>query len=83
MEKVQRVWAWGVTICMVILSFVRVCRYTCIGVWFGFVGSALLLEVGTCVVLSFEAMLDLCCFLRVTQDMAQSVTCSEVPPKQP
>ena len=54
-----------------------------VGVWFGFVGSALLLEVGTCVVLSFEAMPDLCCFLRVTQDMAQSVTCSEVPPKQP
>ena len=53
------------TICRIILSFARVCR---VGVWFGFVGSALLLAVGTCVVLSFEAMPGLCCFLRVTQD---------------
>ena len=29
-------------------------------------GSALLLAVGTCVVLPFEAMPGLCCFLRVT-----------------
>ena len=40
-----------------------VCR---VGVWFRFVRSALLLAVGTCIVLSFEAMLGLCCFLRVT-----------------
>ena len=46
-----------------ILSFARVCR---IGAWFGFVRSALLLAVGTCCVLSFEAMPGLCCFLRVT-----------------
>ena len=39
--------AWGVTICRIILSFARVCR---VGVWFGFVGSALLLAVRTCVV---------------------------------
>ena len=38
----------------------RVCR---VGFWFGFVGSALLLAVGTCVVLLFEAMPGLCCFL--------------------
>ena len=36
------------------------------GVWFGFVRSALLLADGTCVVLSFEAMPGLCCFVRVT-----------------
>ena len=41
------------TICRIILSLAQVCR---IGVWFGFVGSALLLAVGTCVILSFEAM---------------------------
>ena len=51
------------TICRIILSLAQVCR---IGVWFGFVGSALLLAVGTCVILSFEAMPGLCCFLRVT-----------------
>ena len=45
------------------MSFAWVCRF---GVWFGIVGSALLLAVGTCVVLSFEAMPGLCCFLRVT-----------------
>ena len=44
------------------MSFSRVCR---VGVWFSFVGSALLLAVGTCVVLSFEAMPGLCYFLRV------------------
>ena len=55
--------AWGVTNCRIILSFARVCR---IGVWFGFVGSALLLAVGTCVALSCEAMRGLCSFLRVT-----------------
>ena len=32
-----------------------------------FIKSALLLAVGTCAVLSFEAMPGLCCFLRVTQ----------------
>ena len=37
-----------------------------VGVWFGFVGSALLLAVGTCVILSFEAMPGFFCFLRVT-----------------
>ena len=37
-----------------------------VGVWFGFVMSALHLAVVTCTVLSFEAMPDLCCFLRVT-----------------
>ena len=51
------------TICRILLSFARVCR---VGAWFGFVGSALLLAVGTCVGLSFEAMPGLCCFLRVT-----------------
>ena len=45
------------------LSF---CAGVSLGVWFGFVRSALLLAVGTCVVLSFEAMPGLCCFLRVT-----------------
>ena len=33
-----------VTMCRIILSVARVCR---VGVWFGFVGSALLLAVGT------------------------------------
>ena len=37
-----------------------------VGVWFGFVRFALVLAVGTCIVLSFEAMPGLCCFLRVT-----------------
>ena len=46
------------------MSFVRVCR---VGVWFGFVGSALPLAVVTCIVYSFEAMPGLCCFLCVTQ----------------
>ena len=50
------------TICRrsIILSFARVCR---VGVCFGFVGSALLLAVGTCVVVSFEAMPGLCCYV--------------------
>ena len=52
----------GITLAR-ILSFARVCR---VGVWFGFVRSALLLAFGTCVVLSFEAMSGLCCFRRVT-----------------
>ena len=46
------------------LLLARVC---CAGVWFGFVWSALLLAVGTCIVLLFEAIPGLCCFLRVTQ----------------
>ena len=49
--------AWVVAIFRIILSFARVCR---VGVCFGFVRSALLLAVGTCVVLSFEAMPGLC-----------------------
>ena len=39
----------------------------CVGVWFGFVRFAMLLAVDTCIVLSFEAMPGLCCFLRVTR----------------
>ena len=38
----------------------------CIALEIGFVRSALLVAVCTCVVLSFEAMPGLCCFLRVT-----------------
>ena len=45
------------------MPFARGCR---VGVWFGFVGAALLLAVGTCVVLAFVAMPGRCCFLRVT-----------------
>ena len=45
------------------LPFARVCR---VGVWFGFVGAALLPAVGTFVVLAFGAMPGRCCFLRVT-----------------
>ena len=45
------------------LPFARGCR---LGVWFGFVGAALLPAVGTCVVLAFGAMPGRCCFLRVT-----------------
>ena len=41
----------------------RVCR---VGVWFGFVRSALLLAVGMCAVLSFGALPGLSCVLRVT-----------------
>ena len=55
--------ACGVAICRIIVSFARLCR---VGVWFGFVRSALLLAVVACIVLSFEAMPGLCCFLRVT-----------------
>ena len=40
-------------ICRIVLSFERVRR---VGVWFGLVRSALLLAVGTCVVLSVGAM---------------------------
>ena len=36
-----------------------------LGVWFGFVGAALLPAVSTCVVLAFGAMPGRCCFLRV------------------
>ena len=46
-----------------ILSFARGCR---VGVWFGFVRSAPLFAVGTCIVLSFEVMPGLCCFPLVT-----------------
>ena len=55
--------AWGVTICRSSLPFARGCR---VGVWFGFVGAALLPAVGKCVVLAFGAMPGRCCFLRVT-----------------
>ena len=55
--------AWGVTVCRISLPFARECR---LGVWFGFVGAALLPAVGTCVVLAFGAMPGRCCFLRVT-----------------
>ena len=58
--------AWGVTICGSILPFARGCR---VGVWFGFVGAALLPAVGTCVVLAFGAVPGRCCFLRVTQTL--------------
>ena len=47
----------------IILSSVRVCRS---GVWFSFVRSAVLLAVGMCAVLSFEALPGLSCLLRVT-----------------
>ena len=42
--------AWGVTVCRRSLPFARECR---LGVWFGFVGAALLPAVGSCVVLAF------------------------------
>ena len=45
--------AWGVTVCSSSLPFARECR---LGVWFGFVGAALLPAVATCVVLAFGAM---------------------------
>ena len=70
------------TICRIILSFARVCR---VGVWFDFGETALLLAVGTCIVLSFEAMPGLCCFLRVTQQrltqdhVLKSLCCYAVP----
>ena len=46
------------------MPFARGCR---VGVWFGFVGAALLPAVGSCVVLAFGAVPGRCCFLRVTQ----------------
>ena len=46
------------------MPFARECR---LGVWFGFVGAALLPAVGLCVVLAFGAMPGRRCFLRVTQ----------------
>ena len=55
--------AWGVAVCKIISSFVRVCR---VGEWFGCVRSSLLLAVGTCAVLSFGALPGLSFFLRVT-----------------
>ena len=45
--------AWAVTVCRSSLPFARECR---LGVWFGFVGAALLPALGTCVVLAFGAM---------------------------
>ena len=45
--------AWGVTVCRSSLPFARECL---LGVWFGFVGAALLPAVETCVVLVFGAM---------------------------
>ena len=53
----------GVSICRTIISFARVYR---VGVWFRFVRSALLLAVVTYVVLLFEVMPGLCCFVCVT-----------------
>ena len=47
----------------VFFPFCAGCR---VGVWFGFVRAALLLAVGTCVVLAFGAMPGRCCFPRVT-----------------
>ena len=58
--------AWGVTICRSSLPFARGCR---VGVWFGFIGAALLPAVGTCVVLAFGAMPGRCCFLRLTHSV--------------
>ena len=55
---------WGVTICRSSLPVARGCR---VGVWFGFVGAALLPAVGSCVVLAFGAMPGRCCSLRVTR----------------
>ena len=54
------------------MSFARVYR---VGVWFGFARSALLLAVAACIVLSFEAMPGLCCFLRVTLCPCGIVSC--------
>ena len=58
----------GVAICRIIVSFVGVYR---VAVWFRFVRSALLLAVVTCIVLTFEVMPGLCCFLRATHDLSR------------
>ena len=58
--------------CRIIVCFARVYR---VGVWFRFVGSALLLAVIACIVLSFEAMPCLpwvCFFSRVTHGKCMS-----------
>ena len=60
------------------LPFARDCR---LGVWFGFVGAALLPAVGTCVVLAFGAMPGRCCFLRVTR-RRQNTPSNTQEPKQ-
>ena len=62
----------GEAVCRIIVSFARVRR---IGVWFGFVRSALLHAVAACIVLSFGAMPGLCCFLRLNTLCASSHAC--------
>ena len=42
---VRRDAAWGVAMCRIIVSFARVYR---VGVWFGFIRSALLLQEASC-----------------------------------
>ena len=71
--------AWGVTICRSSLPFARGCR---VGVWFGFVGAALLPAVGSCVVLAFGAMPGRCCFLLVTPSALfdDTHTAAAIPP---
>ena len=64
--------AWGVTVCRSSLPFARGCR---VGVWFGFVGAALLPAVGTCAALAFGAMPGRCCFVRVTLYAEVSTGC--------
>ena len=58
-------------ICRIIWSSARVYR---VGVGFGLVRSELLLADGTCIVLLFEAMPGLCCFLHVTKSAVQTTT---------
>ena len=53
--------------CVTLVCTVRVCRV-------GFVRSALLLAVGMCAVLSFEALPGLSCFIRVARECTWSVT---------
>ena len=62
------------SVCRSSLPFARECR---LGVWFGFVGAALLPAVGACVVLAFGAMPGRWCFLRVTpmHDSSASFKC--------
>ena len=59
------------------VCFARVYR---VGVWFGFVRSALLLAVVACIVLSFEAMPCLCCFFRVTHKTGNTYYQHKRPP---
>ena len=79
MDMASKLFTFTFTCTWIIVSFARVYR---VGVWFGFVRSALLLAVVLCWVDSrFGSwlLLGLLCFLRVTQEMAHAKAAKNQP----